>query len=276
METVVPEGTKATDYIDYLPHKLKIGPWGIFHPVKTILPLEAGSKEPKLPLAVVTLWRSGWSATQRAVLDYLQAEDFPEDVTFYWGVEPGSDTEAVLLTCGEEEAWGEKRIELVAIQMPTEQASKHAKVAALYNAVLEKIHAELIMLIEDDVVASIGTWASLRHIWSQLPPEAAACMVPYRSRTRPNFACAGDLEAGYVAWAQVDDGELLDPLLVPWVGGGYTLYDGQCLRSCLPLKCIDMGTWTKGWDVDACEKLQTGLKKVFLTMGLQADHRFAQ
>jgi hypothetical protein len=38
MELEVPGGSQPTDFIDWRPQSLKLGAWGIFHPVKTILP----------------------------------------------------------------------------------------------------------------------------------------------------------------------------------------------------------------------------------------------
>lgn len=202
-------------------------------------------------------------------MEYLLQENFPQGTQFVWTVEAGSDTAEILLAAADDTRLDHGIIDVLEIDLPAGKRDKHQLVTGLYNTALAKVEAALVLLIEDDVVAPVGTYAKLTAAWDALPEHAAACMVAYRSRTRPEYFCAGDIYQGYVPLAAPRDAE---PLEMNWVGGGFTLYLYSEVRKCLPVKALDMGGWTKGWDVDLCEKLRAAGSAAFLLRNVVAEH----
>jgi hypothetical protein len=96
MELEMPEGSLPTDYIDWTPRSLKLGPWGIFHPVKSILPEwpEDLEQPPDLPRKSRALLK-GWTILED---DYLFLVQFCREHGIRQVLEfgPGDSTAAFL------------------------------------------------------------------------------------------------------------------------------------------------------------------------------------
>ncbi len=224
-----------------------------------------------MSLCVLTLWRSDWTQNQADVATYLANEAFPKEAHFLWIVEKGSEARSALDDCASQVGFGERIVEIQEVVLP-KSCSKHFLVAALYNFAFTRIPPEIreVLVIEDDVVAPVGTLSMLLDEWRQLPSNAAACMVAYRSRNKPGFCCAGDLRTGYIPF----NTNQKSPISVNWIGGGYTIYRASALTACLPVVAEHKGTWYRGWDVDLCAKFKARNLTCYLLPRIQADHRF--
>ncbi len=226
------------------------------------------------PLAVVTLWRAERSDAQRAVLGYLQSEDFPKGTRFIWTVEAGSGTASWLESQWEqfEKLSRQYSLEMIETEpMPAgNELEKHITVATLYNEALKGCQSRLVLCVEDDVVPTVGTWRQLCMSLAS-EPRAAAVMGVYRTRQKHDCVCARDMAGVYFSWSVAGTRQTI---CASWIGAGLTLYRAEALRKCLPAmpEKAQQG-WMNGWDVVVSQRLRALGGALFIDAGCVADHR---
>ncbi len=208
------------------------------------------------PPTVVTLWRTGWSASQAAVMAWLQGEDWEPGTKFLWSAPSGSETmEQLERAVGQFPAEGEFEFEAMDAPSasPNGLVEKHALVAGLYMEAVQRCTTEKVLFLEDDNLPLVGAYPRLRAAFERTAADVAAIMGIYRSRRLPAKVCARN-RTGYLDWHMAAAATQLE---VEWLGGGFTLYRRKALVQGLPYNpIVTSGGIMKGWDVVLCEKLR--------------------
>jgi hypothetical protein len=281
METKLPGGNVPVDFIHWSRGAVKLGDWGVFHPIKEIIN-PSDEQKPKPPLTVVTLWRAGWCDAQQQVLHWLCTEPFPHNTIFFWTVQEGSETASHLET-----AWIERLaprqdrgVELVEVSSvtPVTEVERHSLIAGLYTEVLSNVISDIVLLVEDDVVPPVGCAAVLLKTLAGQGPDTAAVMGAYRSRQRTNCICAHYLQGVYIPWetnlsSLASDGNKPAALLpAAWVGGGLTLHRSSWLKPYLPLEIALHPHWVEGCDMVLSSRVIAGGGLLWVLPEIRAQH----
>ena len=236
-----------------------------------------GDRESEDGLTMVTLWRGDWSPVQADLLRWMAAEKLPAGTKFVWVAPEESATEAAL-----EDGWAafEARGEGYSCEFvptPTVEVhsfvEKHHFVAALYNEALKGVRSKWVVFVEDDVIPAAGGVERLLAVAQAQPLDTAVIAAAYRRRENPDEVTATDANWVYFPWPDEDACGLVEVL---WAGGGFTIYRGTALRGAGMLYAQSDGCrlWG-GWDVNLCKTLREQGYRVFMDMGIRADHRFA-
>jgi hypothetical protein len=238
---------------------------------------ERSTIKPIAELTVVTLWRPGWCKAQENTLTWLLQEGFPSGTRFIWAVPEGGEGERVLSEAAMAVHNKRKDVTLELVTVPGDEVTtryeKHELVADLYTDILMSVTTEFVLLIEDDHVPPFGGSASLRNTLDALPERTAAVMGAYRSRQRPDCACAADLRGQYLPW---DSWNERAPVEVSWVGGGFTLYKTRNIWQCLPLRMTVSGSPSNpviyGWDCNLSKALRQRGGALFIAPSIKVVH----
>ena len=106
------------------------------------------------------------------------------------------------------------------------------------------------------------------------PLDTAVVAAAYRRREIPDEVCATDGRWIYLRWPDAEVSGLAEVL---WTGGGFAIYRGTAIRGAGKLFARSNGgkLWG-GWDVNLCQSLREDGYRVFVDLGIPADHRFGE
>lgn len=229
---------------------------------------------PSPSFSIVTLWRGGWNAAQRELVEWFDRERFPRGAHFIWVTVAESETERQLraLWHARDGHGAGHSLELITTPEPRASSAveKHQTVAALYNRALEKVSSELVLFVEDDVIAAPGAVEEILAAEPRLPADAAAIMAAYRSRLLPACMCASDQQGRYLPCPAHD---ATKPIECAWIGGGFTLYRTRWLHAFRPFFMEERAGIVHGWDVNLCRQIRSAGGRLFVHPGIRAQHR---
>lgn len=152
-------------------------------------------------------------------MEWYMEEAFPDDTRFVWTVPEGSEAESRL-----EECWNgclqyppKHGLELIVVPAgkPENLRHKHAIVAALYEEAIECVETELVLFVEDDVMAPLGATHDMLVIFENLPAQTTSLMAIYRSRMQPGCICAAGMNGKYLDWPMANQKGVVE---VTWTG----------------------------------------------------------
>lgn len=225
-------------------------------------------------LSIVTLWRGNWTAAQANLLNWYLHEQIPEGTCIVWMAPEGSEAESALESGGAKISETPDGVTVELLMTPeikvTDQRMKHHAVAALYNDALRNLDSDIVLLVEDDIEPGEGALGTLLTAFRQLPAEAGSLMALYRSRVRPDSACAGHWYGNYLGWPDEAESGLIE---IGWGGGGFTLYRGECLHRYAPLYAETRHS-IRGWDVTLSERMRADGSRLFAHGGVRVIHQW--
>lgn len=138
----------------------------------------------------------------------------------------------------------------------------HARVAALYNDILPDACAcsDLLLMLEDDVLPPLDGLRRLNEAFLPLPRNAVGvCTGVYPSRCGGGKTLALSSDAKH--WRANVTAKDIKPGVneIGMTPGGFTLFDSQALRQCLPMRFfIEPSGRAIGWDGNTSRAMHDG------------------
>jgi hypothetical protein len=146
---------------------------------------------------------------------------------------------------------------------------RHAKVCSIYNSVLKYIQTDVLYLVEDDNLPSVGTFEKLSfHIYPKTNIVAAS--AKYRSRATPDKSCCS---LSLDKWTP-EDYNGTDLKFVKMTGGGCLVILSYIFKEAFPLQCTknEIGNISLGWDASLGKYINSKGKKIILDKSVECKH----
>jgi len=211
-------------------------------------------------------------------LDWVSQEELPPRVTFY-AVDNFNDPEfreeiqAALWDNNIDTVW------ITHAQACVDKQSSYHRgvhVAHLYNRVLPRVHEDMLLMLEDDVIPPRGGVRKLIDAWGTGKQMGGIGGV-YTSRRGYDKAVAASHSTYWTKAPHIKD--LQEDKLYPFtqIAGGFTLWNNGYVQECLPCRYdyTRSGKFPRGWDTNLSLAVTAMGGKLFLHGGLQCEHRFS-
>ena len=248
----------------------------------TVLRHHEGRRSRALETIAPTLWHArrhtiltlfaGRERPFSQLLNWYRHADLPPHTTLHWVDNSGSAAFHARLWRAAKMLGSRPEITGISITRDGRRTSRsfeaiHTHVASLYNAALRAIDADVIVMIEDDVIPPNN---ALPTLLAPLQPwtSTAAVAAVYPSRDNPRVA---NVSLEKLAWQRMPHlSDLPASTLSPvgMVAGGCTAWNAPSLRRMLPLQISPR----LGWDGDLCARLNQAGYRLLLATGIRCTH----
>ena len=223
---------------------------------------------------IVNLWHHTPHPAQARLAEYLAAAEFPPGSVFLWGIsgEPPADL-AATRTALERRGYSVAVHQIAPPPAMMDLRAKHERIAALYTQIVPHLAAATALLIEDDVIPlDLAAAPRLARILAAAPPECAMVAAAYRSRTKPDCACAAARE--YLLWDTLPT----DPIPVRWAGSGLALFRTAAFAAAAPFRVEEspsaaLARKFAGWDFCYADDFRRMGFPMLLAPAIRAEHR---
>lgn len=229
--------------------------------------------------AFVTLWSGGDLNTSLRVLQWLDTAEIPPSSMLYWVDNSGGKMRSLLHYYSERLRDRFLGVTIIDGGEPYrmdkgedyKHPARHKHVAYLYNMILPMIREEIVVTIEDDVIAPENGVRRLLGLMSPHSPVAVSSGV-YRSRPSPVHACCS---LDFNRWHNVPLINKMpkEPFEVGMTGMGFALIANWALQECLPVFCeLTEDGRLMGWDGNLGIALRERGYKLLVHPGVYCQH----